>query len=73
MTVNCISTFEGMYQFTYEVNRGGGGICDHPDSRIKACQDPGSPYVDNEVFEMRYARCPKVQTSESQGEFFLGV
>ncbi|KAK7508265.1 hypothetical protein BaRGS_00000504 [Batillaria attramentaria] len=65
-TINCITTFEGVYQFTYEVSWGGGGICDNLDSQLKACQDPGSPYVDNEVFFMTYARCPEVQTSFSQ-------
>ncbi|XP_005095831.1 uncharacterized protein LOC101854317 [Aplysia californica] len=65
-TVNCIDTWEGVYQFTYEVNWGGGGICDHPDNRLKACQDPGSVYVDNQVFLMTYARCPGVQTSKSE-------
>ncbi|PVD22670.1 hypothetical protein C0Q70_15925 [Pomacea canaliculata] len=64
--VNCITTFEGVYQFTYEVSWGGGGICDNQDSQIKACQDPGSAYVDNEVFYMTYSRCPEVQTSYSQ-------
>lgn len=66
--VNCITTFEGVYQFTYEVSWGGGGICDNQDSQIKACQDPGSAYVDNEVFYMTYSRCPEVQTSYSQSE-----
>ncbi|KAK7100147.1 uncharacterized protein [Littorina saxatilis] len=65
-TVNCITTFEGVYQFTYEVAWGGGGICDNLDSQVKACQDPGSAYVDNEVFFMTYARCWDVQTSMSQ-------
>ncbi|CAL1544750.1 unnamed protein product [Lymnaea stagnalis] len=65
-TVNCITTWEGVYQFTYEVNWGGGGICDNPDSIVKACQDPGSAYVDNQVFLITYARCPSVQTSRSQ-------
>lgn len=61
--VNCRQTFEGVYQFSYEINYGGGGICDNKDSIIKACQEPGSPYVDNQVFEMKYASCPEVSTS----------
>ncbi|WAR23603.1 hypothetical protein MAR_037272, partial [Mya arenaria] len=55
--VNCISTFEGVFQFTYEVDSGGGGICDNPNSIIMACQDPGSSYIDNQVFRMTYAMC----------------
>ncbi|XP_046543445.1 uncharacterized protein LOC124253673 [Haliotis rubra] len=65
-TVNCIDTWEGVFQFTYEVNWGGGGICDTPGSTIQACQDPGSAYVDNEVFLMYYDKCRAVSTSFSQ-------
>ncbi|KAL5016724.1 hypothetical protein ScPMuIL_006313 [Solemya velum] len=61
--VNCITTFEGVYQYTYEVDEGGGGICNSPDSEIKACQDPGSSYVDNQVFYMTYGKCRDVSTS----------
>ncbi|KAH3847544.1 hypothetical protein DPMN_089869, partial [Dreissena polymorpha] len=61
--INCISTFEGVYQFTYEVNYGGGGICDSPNNIIQACQDPGSSYIDNQVFRMTYAVCRDVSTS----------
>lgn len=63
VNINCIATFEGVFQFTYEVNYGGGGICDNPDSQIQACQDPGSAYIDNQVFRMRYSRCRDVATS----------
>ncbi|XP_061180042.1 uncharacterized protein LOC133188577 [Saccostrea echinata] len=65
-SVNCETMFEGLYQFSYEIGMGGGGICDNPDSQIKACQDPGSPYVDNEVFYMTYGRCPDVRTSKNE-------
>ena len=40
-TVNCKNTFEGVYNFTYEMQEGGGGICAHPNSIIVACQEPG--------------------------------
>ncbi|XP_063433389.1 uncharacterized protein LOC134715256 [Mytilus trossulus] len=66
--VNCITTIEGMYQFTYEV--GGamsrGGICNSSNSIIAACQDPGSAYVDNKYFQMNYSRCYDVSTSKDQ-------
>ncbi|KAK3088306.1 hypothetical protein FSP39_017300 [Pinctada imbricata] len=64
--VNCITTFEGVYQFSYEVDEGGGGICNNPNSQIKACQDPGSPYVDNQVFRMTYQKCETVSTSKNE-------
>jgi hypothetical protein len=68
VNINCISTFEGVFQFTYEVNYGGGGICDNPDSQIQACQDPGSSYIDNQVFRMRYSRCRDVSTSQNKSK-----
>ncbi|CAG2194472.1 unnamed protein product [Mytilus edulis] len=66
--LNCITTIEGVYQFSYEV--GGptslGGICNEPRSRIAACQDPGSAYVDNRMFLINYAKCRDVSTSVDQ-------
>ena len=67
-TVNCKNTFEGVYHFTYEWDIGGGGICNSPHSQLVACQEPGSPYVDNEVFTMSYGKCPEVTTSENKGK-----
>jgi len=67
MTVNCKNTFEGVYQFSYEWDVGGGGICDNENSLLIACQEPGSPYVDNEVFTMDFAKCPEVQSSAHLG------
>ena len=59
-TVNCKQTFDGVWQFAFEINQGGGGICNTPDSVITACQAPGSPYVDNQVFTMKFGKCPEV-------------
>ena len=67
--VNCKNTFEGVYHFTYEWDLGGGGICDSDRSNVIACQEPGSPYVDNEVFYMNYGKCPEVSTSANYREY----
>ncbi|GAB1605325.1 uncharacterized protein LOC115222299 [Argonauta hians] len=57
VSVSCKTTFEGMYHFTYEKEEGAGGICNSPKNIIRACQEPGSKYVDNEVFLMSYGKC----------------
>lgn len=64
--VNCKVTIEGSYHFTYETSLGGGGICDSPRSQIIACQEPGSQYIDNEVFIMNFAKCADVSTSMNE-------
>ena len=69
LTVNCKNTFEGVFHFTYEWDEGGGGICDSDRSQIEACQEPGSPYVDNQVFTMRLGECPEVSTSMNACEY----
>ena len=67
-TVNCKMTWEGTYSFTYEVDYGGGGICNSTGSAVVACQEPGSVYVDNQVFTMYFGKCPTVTTSMNQSE-----
>lgn len=62
-TVNCKATIEGCYGFSYEVDYGGGSICDSPQNLITACQLPGSVYVDNQVFDMSFGECADVASS----------
>ena len=71
--VNCKTTFEGIYHFTYEVDLAGGGICDSPKSVIKACQEPGSRYVDNQVFFMNFSKCADVSSSVNESRFLFKV
>ena len=66
-TVNCKQTWEGTYRFRYEVEEGGGSICDSPGSAVVACQEPGSVYVDNQVFRIFFGRCSDVSTSINAG------
>ncbi|XP_064605817.1 uncharacterized protein LOC135470711 [Liolophura sinensis] len=66
VNVNCKRTFEGVYHFSYEKQEGQGGICETQDSTIYACQLPGSPYVDNQVFYLNYGKCRDVSTSREQ-------
>jgi len=62
-TVSCKGSIEGTLQFSYEVDYGGGGICDSSGNMVVACQEPGSVYVDNQVFDMYFSECPEVSTS----------
>lgn len=62
-SMNCIDSIEGLFQFSYEVNTGGGGICNDTRNILQACQTPGSPNYDNKDFVMNYNRCPDVSTS----------
>ena len=61
--VNCKNTFEGAYNFSYEMQTGGGGICHSPQSSIIACQIPGSILKDNNIFYMTFGRCEEISTS----------
>jgi len=65
-TVNCKTTWEGTFGFSYEVDEGGGGICNSTMNAIVACQQPGSPYVDNQVFTMNFGKCKEVTSSLNQ-------
>ena len=66
--VNCKNTFEGVYQFSYEIDYGGGGICNSANSHVIACQEPGSQYVDNQIFQMNFAKCPDVGSSRNNSK-----
>ena len=57
VTVDCATTFSGRYQFSYEISEGMGGVCNTTDNTIMACLEPGSAYVDNQVFMMNYGKC----------------
>lgn len=73
VNVNCKRTFEGVYHFSYEKQEGQGGICESQDSTIYACQLPGSPYVDNQVFYLNYGKCRDVSTSREQSKSILSA
>lgn len=71
MNVNCKATFQGVYQYSYEIDWGGGGICNNPDSKVIACQEPGSPYIDNQVFIMNFAKCIDVANSRNESKSII--
>ena len=71
--VNCINTFEGSYNFTYEFDEGGGGVCQSPQNFLEACQEPGSMYVDNTRFKMNFGKCEGIATSMNKCKYFESV
>ncbi|XP_005095832.1 uncharacterized protein LOC101854563 [Aplysia californica] len=62
-SLNCIDSIEGTFQFSYEIGGGGGGICNHSQNVLDACQVPGSPNYDNLAFSMSFKKCPAQQNS----------
>lgn len=60
LTVDCISSIEGLFQFSYEVMESGGGICNNSESTLEACQIPGSPNYDNKDLRMHYKACKDI-------------
>lgn len=60
---NCKTWIEGQFHFTYEVDKGGGGICDSRDSVINATQRQGSAYLDNTYLIMTFGVCPGIMNT----------
>ena len=54
---------EGQYQFAYEMDMGGGGVCNATGNTINTCAQPGDAYVDNQVFNMTFTICKDVWAS----------
>ena len=60
---NCKTWIEGQFHFTYEVDKGGGGICDSRDSVVNATQRQGSAYLDNTYLIMTFGVCPGIMNT----------
>lgn len=69
LQVNCKNTFEGIFHFTYE-QQNSEGICNNPENRITACQEPGSAFKDNDVFRQVFRKCSNA-ASVDLGRFTL--
>lgn len=73
MNCNDILVFDGIYQFSYEMEYRDDGVCNSSKSQIEACQVDGSPYVDNEVFHITYDSCPGVSTPRHKSEYLQQI
>lgn len=57
--VNCRSSLEGVWQFTYQNRFRFTGECNHPEARIRSCQDVGSQFlITTQKFNITYKECP---------------
>ncbi|KAJ8866236.1 hypothetical protein PR048_032079 [Dryococelus australis] len=56
--VNCRSSLEGVWQFTYQNRFRFTGECNHPDATIRSCQTAGTQFlITNQKFNITYKKC----------------
>lgn len=56
--INCRSSLEGVWQFTYQNRFRFTGVCDKPDARIHSCQTAGTQFlITNQKFNITYQQC----------------
>lgn len=78
--INCRSSLEGVFQFTYQYRDVTTGICSHPEQQIHSCQNVGSQFgISNQKFNITYKRCPSMQWTKNAviefaclGDWFSG-
>ncbi|XP_023246365.1 uncharacterized protein LOC106640859 [Copidosoma floridanum] len=57
--VNCRSSLEGVWQFTYQNKFRFTGECNNPDAQIRSCQTAGTQFfITNQKFNITYKQCP---------------
>lgn len=50
--------------FLYNTNTSSRGECNHPAARVKACQEPGSQFLEEaQHFSLHYKSCPGITDS----------
>ncbi|CAB4061943.1 unnamed protein product [Lepeophtheirus salmonis] len=69
--VNCRSSIEGVFQFTYQLRWAFTGDCSHNEQQIHSCQNVGSQFlISNQKFNVTYRKCEGMDwTSNSVVEF----
>jgi len=56
--INCRSSIEGVFQFTYQQRFTATGICTHPEQQIHSCQNIGSQFlISNQKFNLTLKHC----------------
>ena len=69
--INCRSSIEGVFKFTYQYRFVATGICEHPEQVIHSCQNIGSQFlISNQKFNVTYKKCDGMEwTKDAVVEF----
>ena len=68
--INCRSSIEGIFQFTYRYTFVSTGVCSEPEQQIHSCQNVGSQFgISNQKFNMTYKKCPGMEWTKDAGMF----
>ncbi|XP_020295497.1 uncharacterized protein LOC109860657 [Pseudomyrmex gracilis] len=66
--VNCRSSLEGVWHFTYQNRFRFTGECDNPDAQIKSCQTAGTQFlISNQKFNITYKKCAGMEEHTFDG------
>lgn len=77
---NCRSSLEGRWRFSYKNQQQISGECSNQDSKITACQKPGTQFFNvNQQFIVEYRSCPGMRDSQDAnveykclGDWYIG-
>ncbi|XP_023330800.1 uncharacterized protein LOC111703156 [Eurytemora carolleeae] len=78
--INCRSSLEGVFQFTYQFRFAFTTECSHPEQQIHSCQNVGSQFlISNQKFNVTFKKCPNMEWSKDAvveysclGDWFVG-
>lgn len=78
--INCRSSLEGVWQFTYQNRFRFTGECNQPDARIQSCQTAGTQFlITNQKFNISYQKCEGMEGTftgiveySCLGDWFIG-
>lgn len=78
--INCRSSLEGVWHFTYQNRFRFTGVCNKPDARIQSCQEIGTQFlITNQKFNISYQACEGMEGTftgtveySCLGDWFVG-
>lgn len=77
---NCRSAIEGVWHFAYQNRFSFTGECNHPEAKIRSCQEPGNQFlIANQKFNLTFKKCEGIKESfegtkefSCLGDWFVG-